>query len=64
MKTMTIVRREQVFRWAGGSFITVHAAVRADEHVPDDMIEIPESLNKSKATRKDIESIVSRYQED
>lgn len=58
---MTIVKPGWVFKWAGGSFVPGWKADRADEHVPDDMIEVPESLNKSRATREDIESLVDRY---
>jgi hypothetical protein len=61
MKTMTIIKNGWVFRWSGGSFMPVWRSERADEHVPDDMIELPESINKSKATREDIEAIARRY---
>lgn len=61
MSTMTIFNDGYIFRWAGGSFISVWQQSRADERVPDDMIELPASLNRSKATRTDIECIVSEY---
>lgn len=61
MQTMTIVRKGHVFRWAGGSFVPVWKEARADEHVPDDMIELPDSLTKARATREDIERIADEW---
>lgn len=63
MKTMSIVVGDHVARWAGGSFIALWKAERMDEHVPDDMIGLPESLNKTHATREDIERITTEYLE-
>lgn len=61
MKTMTIAEGGWVFRWSGGSFMPVWSADRVDEHVPDDMIELPESINKSRATREDMETLARRW---
>jgi hypothetical protein len=58
---MTIVHDGYVYRWAAGSFIAAWRADRADEHVPDDMIELPQSLNRSRATRYDISRIVAAH---
>jgi hypothetical protein len=61
MKTMTIVVGGEVFRWAGGSFVAVWASDRADEHVPDDMIKLPGSLNKSRTGREDIARLAATW---
>ena len=58
MPTLTIEADGRVFRWAGGSFIAVWRAERSGEAVPDDMISLPESLNRSKATQDDFRQIV------
>lgn len=58
---MMMIRPGWVFRWSGGSFIAAWADRRADEHVPDDMIQLPDSINRSRATREDIESIIERW---
>jgi hypothetical protein len=52
-----------VFRWAGDSFIAAWKADRADEHVPDDMIQVPFSVNRSQATRQDIRQVVQRWRD-
>ena len=54
MKTMTVIAGEYVFRWAGGPFIAVWKTDRENEPVPDDMIQLPDFMNRSKATRDDI----------
>jgi hypothetical protein len=61
MKTMTIMMGGHVFRWNGGTFVPVWTAGRADEHVPDDMIQLPLSLNRSKAGREDIQRLAADY---
>lgn len=61
MKTMTVIHAGKVFRWRGGSFISVWDQARCDEHVPDDMIDLPDSVNRAHATRDDIERIAQRY---
>lgn len=60
---MMIVCEGHVFRWRGGTFIAVWRSERADMQIPDDMIELPASLNRSKATRDDIERIARNYKE-
>lgn len=57
MPTMTINLPGYSCRWAGGSFIAVWRMERVGEHVPDLMISLPDSLNRSRATRDDIERI-------
>jgi hypothetical protein len=44
--------------WAGGSFICVWFNRHAHDPVPDLMIELPASINRSKATRADIERVL------
>ncbi len=61
MKTISIILGSHIFRWAGGSFVAVWQADRADEHVPDDMIAVPEQLVKSRATREDIAALAQSY---
>ncbi len=61
MKTMSVVRDGCVFRWRGGSFIAAWAQTRADEQVPDSMIDVPESYNRSKMTRDDVEKVVADW---
>lgn len=58
---MTIIEGDYLFRWAGGTFIAVWSAQRADEHVPDDMISLPDSLNRAKVGREDIERLALSY---
>lgn len=61
MKSMVVVVGDNICRWAGGTFIAVWKQDRADEHVPDDMIQLPESLVVSRATRDDIERIAREH---
>lgn len=61
MKTMTLVVGTHVFRWAGGAFVAVWRSERMDEHVPDDMIGLPDSLNRSRVTHEDIQCIARDY---
>ncbi len=58
---MTIIRGGYVFRWAGGSFVAAWATQRANELVPDDMVHLPGSLNRSRAERADIERLADDY---
>jgi hypothetical protein len=64
MRMLTISIAGHVFRWSGGSFITVQTVSRMYARVPDDMIPLPESINRSKATEEDIRSICQRYIEE
>lgn len=59
---MTFAENGWMFRWSGGSFMPVWKTERVDEYVPDDMIELPESLNKSSATRDDLLALARRWQ--
>jgi hypothetical protein len=58
---MTVTRAAYVFRWARGRFVAAWLAHRADEHVPDAMISVPESINHSRATVADLERIAADW---
>lgn len=64
MKTITIHVDGQVCRWAGGAFIAIWRADRAEQPVPDAMIELPASLTRQHATRDDIIRVVAAHNTD
>lgn len=60
-KSILVPTDHFVFRYGGGSFIAVWRVSRANEHVPDDMIPVPESLKKSHIVIRDIENVAKEY---
>ena len=61
MKTMTLLVAGHIVRWSGGAFIAAWTPERIDEHVPDDMIPLPSSVVRSRATADDITRIANGY---
>lgn len=51
----------RVFRWGGGSFIAVWNNCDGEGYVPDDMIQLPESLVQSRVTAEDLTVLVEKY---
>lgn len=60
MRTMEIEVGGVVARWAGGTFVAVWRPERRNEHVPDAMVTVPQSVNRTRATAEDIARIVER----
>lgn len=64
IKSMTMVHEGRLFRYGGGSFIAVWnkaPIVGASFPVPDDMIALPASLNKARATADDLKRLILAY---
>lgn len=59
----TIIVREGgcVFQWAGGSFIAIWDEENAGQHVPDDMLQVPEYLVKSRIGQAEIVGLAKAY---
>lgn len=61
MRTTTIQLEGHIFRWRGGSFVAVWEEANRARLVPDYMLDLPASLNRSKATRADIERVAREF---
>jgi hypothetical protein len=58
MKTIKVEVNGHVGRWRGGTYVAVWREERADQHVPDLMLRVPDSLKRSRATSDDIRRVV------
>lgn len=58
MRTITVRSNGYVGHWRGGQFVAVWREEKQDQHVPDAMISVPESLNRTHATHDDIERVL------
>lgn len=63
MSKVTIRKGGKVFRWAGGTFMAVWDEEHHRDHVPDDVIQLPKSLNRSQAGHKEMHAIACEYLE-
>jgi hypothetical protein len=61
VKTLRVDRGGYVFRWRGGAFVAVWRQENIARLVPDDMISVPESINRSRAGMSELIRIAESY---
>lgn len=58
---VSFIKGDYVFRWSGGAFLGVWRAEDEDDHVPYDMTQIPDTINRSRASRTEIEFVADQW---
>lgn len=61
MRTITLRKNGYTFRWRGGSFIAAWEDANAKSYVPDDMIPLPRSVNRSAATHANLMDTINTH---
>lgn len=59
-KGISVVHEGMAYRWSPmSSFVAVWFLERFDEHVPDDMIEFPEWINRTQVDRDVLTTLIT-----
>lgn len=61
MKTISVQLGGWVFRWRGGSFVAVWRVDHVRELVPDDVFEVPASINRTHAGATELWHMAADY---